>query len=502
MINVSIQSSPEVVYPPEDEFFSPHERYPEYRFEHLAAHPNGVYALLRQTLFQAGLDREHYGTAQWNPLGRFIAPGQKVFVLCNFVYHRRGHDSTIDFFSKCTHGSVLRALLDYVLIAVGPGTTVRFGNSSSQECVWERVLSDSRADRVAQFFDKQGAAVKPTDLRLHVTEKNFLGRIQAVHVQGEPADAVEIDLAADSLLAGLRGGRSAPFRVTNYDPRRIEAFHAGDAHRYIVHRRVLESDVVFSLPKLKTHEKVGITCGLKGFVGTVGHKDCLAHYRFGNPRIGGDEYPDSQAVLRPLSRFLDWINTRGQDAALQNPLKILSHNAYRVLRRLGATIGGGWHGNDTAWRMALDLARIVHYADAAGAMQARPQRKHVMLLDGIVAGERNGPLSPTPRPTGTLILSDNVAVGDRVACRLMGFDPRRIPLIFHSSRLERYPIVPPGDSGPRIVFNGAPCPEERLAPLGGRPFQAPKRWRDVLENPPATGDRQGAASVSPAERLP
>ena len=66
----------------------------------------------------------------------------------------------------------------------------------------------------------------------------------------------------------------------------------------MIHRDVLEADVVIHLSKLKTHEKVGITCGLKGFVGSVGHKDCLAHHRFGPPGRGGDEYPDSQAFLR------------------------------------------------------------------------------------------------------------------------------------------------------------------------------------------------------------
>ena len=50
-----------------------------------------------------------------------------------------------DFYAKCTHGSVLRAILDYVLLALEEGT-VRFGNAPVQSCNWERVLEETGAE--------------------------------------------------------------------------------------------------------------------------------------------------------------------------------------------------------------------------------------------------------------------------------------------------------------------------------------------------------------------
>jgi len=250
----------------------------------------------------------------------------------------------------------------------------------------------------------------------------------------------------------------------------------------VVHRDVRESDVVVSLSKLQTHEKVGITCGLKGFVGTVGHKDCLAHHRFGTPRSGGDEYPDRWRLFQAFSRFHDWVNRRDQEARLQALAQIADRSVRRVLRRSGATTAGAWHGNDTAWRMTLDLARIVHHATPDGAMERSPQRRHLSLIDGIVAGEGDGPLNPRPLSAGALVFGEDVAVADRVACRVMGFDPERIPLVREAFRLDPWPIseaLPDAPAECRI--DDRACLETGLTPVAGRPFAPTAGWKEHLE---------------------
>src|SRR5262249_37749383 len=158
---------------------------------------------------------------------------------------------------------------------------------------------------VTDFYRAHAPArVQARDLRLYVTKRDELGRVTGVDRREEGA-AVEIDLGSESLLTEQT--QSSPrYRVSDYDPRRTEAFHHDGHHRYVLHRSVLAADVVLSLSKLKTHEKVGITCGLKGFVGAVAHKDCLAHHRFGSPRDGGDEYPDHLRLLRVESTVHDW----------------------------------------------------------------------------------------------------------------------------------------------------------------------------------------------------
>jgi hypothetical protein len=476
---VSVCSAPPIDYPDPGDSFSPQESYPEYRFGHLSSKPNPVYEMVRRTFSQLGLDAARFGTPAWNPLGGSIAPGGSVFILCNFVYHRRFQESQRDFEAKCIHGSVLRALCDYALIAVGKNGRVRFGNSALQSCHWDQVLSDTGAAVALAFYRMQNAPVDAKDLRLFVTERSFLGRVTSVEQRQDASDGVEIALGAESLLSEIEGlrGRPARFRISDYKPERIEAFHSGNLHRYVIHRAVLESDTVISLSKLKTHEKVGITCGLKGFVGMVGHKDCLAHHRFGSPAVGGDEYPERLRFLQGLSAFQDWVNGRRAGAFLQGPAQIVDRTLHRVLRRLGASMAGAWWGNDTAWRMTLDLARIAHYASADGSMRPEKQRTHLSFIDGIVGGEGDGPLAPTPVTSGVLVFSDDVVSGDRVAARLMGFEPTAIPLIREAGRPMPHPLVTPGTPPAEVIWNGASHEETALTPVLGRPFRPPSGWR-------------------------
>jgi uncharacterized protein (DUF362 family) len=481
LIAVDVLSRNGVRYPAPDAGFSPDEAFPEFGGGALSSEPNPVYAMVRDLLAQAGLDADRHGRAEWNPLGDLIAPGSSVFVLCNFVYHRRPNESAEDFDGKCIHGSVLRALIDYALIAVGPGGRVRFGNAPLQSCDWKAVQHDTGADAVARYYAERSLPVEARDLRLFVTARGGAGGMQMLE-RRDPAAVAEIDLADESLLAELDPERGdARFRVSDYDPARTESCHRGGSHRYLVHREVLDSDVVISLPKLKTHEKVGITCGLKGFVGAVGHKDCLAHHRFGSPDVGGDEYPSALRLLRPLSAFHDAVYRRPPDAPLQRLATGVDRLLRTAVRRAGAITTGAWHGNDTAWRMALDLARILRYADREGVLRDRPQRSHLSLIDGIVAGEAEGPLDPRALRAGTLVFGSDVAAADRVACRLMGYDPATIPLIREAFRGGVRPVsdVAPGASIACRV-DGREVAEPALEPVAGRRFAPPAGWRPVL----------------------
>jgi uncharacterized protein (DUF362 family) len=76
--------------------------------------------------------------------------------------------------------------------------------------------------------------------------------------------------------------------------------------------------------------------------------------------------------------------------------------------------------------MTADLARIALFADVDGRIHTTPQRRFMSVVDGIVAGEGEGPLAPDPRPSGVLVSGANLLATDLVAARLMGFDWRRL----------------------------------------------------------------------------
>jgi len=466
-------------YPDKSDFFSPHTAYPEYTFGHISRQPNHVYDAVRQIFIQANLDRDNFGTPEWNPLGEFIQAGSRVFVLCNFVYQRRPLESLWDFNGKCTHGSVLRAVVDYILKAVGSDGHVQFGNAPLQSCHWASVLLDTGADRVLQFYQERGFPVGASDLRLLVAERNLTGSVKHVERRSE-SEGVQIDLGTHSLLSKL-DKPGVHFRILDYDSKRIEEFHRLGKHIYIINRKVLESDVIFSIPKLKTHEKVGITCAIKGCVGAVGEKDSLAHHRFGTPDQGGDEYPsDSLGIRRSLSHLHDVIQKIPLENRMGSWSRIIDRVLLRSMRLLNINLGGSWWGNDTCWRMAVDLARILAYATLKGELQEVSLRPHLSLIDGVVGGEGYGPLAPTAVDSGVLIFSNNLVSSDWVAAIMMGYDPSVLPIVRESARLNKYPILTYPLDNEFIVYNGVQTTLEELIRTVYYHYRPPRGWSGHL----------------------
>lgn len=468
---IAVITHPHLVYPAEPPFH-PTAPPPELPAEN-GGSQNEAYAAVRQAFLDAGLDAGRAGTPDWNPLGEFVEKNRKVFILPNFVYHRRTGENRSEFFAKCTHAAVLRPIIDYALKAVGPGGRVEFGNAPVQSCDWDRVLRDTHADSLVDHYRTRGAPVAARDLRGLIVQNDALGRIFGERETFERT--VDIDLGARSALNALYGASEPRFRVADYSPAVTEGHHAPGRHSYVVSRAVLESDLVISVPKMKTHEKVGVTCGLKGFVGIASRKECLAHHRRGGTSAGGDEYPGYSHLREILSNFDDAVQRGGGV-----PGSSLGRVADRTLRRLLGWLRipqlGGWAGNDTAWRMALDLARIASFASENGSMAEVPRRRLVVVVDGVVGGEGEGPLAPTPIPARTIVFGTNVAATDATVAALMGFSPVRIPLIREAlASLELCPSAL--DS--QLLVNGARVDTVPLA--AGRAFAPPRGWAGLTQ---------------------
>src|SRR5437867_1517956 len=101
---------------PQKASFHPSERFPEYRFREFSIEANTVYAAVRELFKTLLLDRDNYGLKEWNPLGEIISPGNQVVIKPNFVMDH--HYTGGDYNSVVTHGSVIRAIMDYVAIAL------------------------------------------------------------------------------------------------------------------------------------------------------------------------------------------------------------------------------------------------------------------------------------------------------------------------------------------------------------------------------------------------
>ena len=75
---VYIQVNEKAIYPTES--FDPSVNYPEYQYgDDNLQEQNDIYDMIRECLIGYGLDKENYGTSQWNPLGEYIKPYIQMF---------------------------------------------------------------------------------------------------------------------------------------------------------------------------------------------------------------------------------------------------------------------------------------------------------------------------------------------------------------------------------------------------------------------------------------
>ena len=451
---------------PREAPFDPPERYPELHPEVWHLQPeNRVYAGVREAFRLLGLDPEWYGTPHWNPLGDLVRPGDRVVIKPNLVRHFHGDGLPIE--ALVTHGSVVRTVLDYVILALKGRGQIAIGDSPLQYADFRSTVEQSGLARVVQDASGYaGVPIRLVDFRRTRSEKRGGLIVTRVPNDGDPGGYRVVDLKGRSRFAGIGEARARRFRVTQYDPRAMRQAHNASSHAYLFPATVLDADVVINVPKLKTHRKAGVTAAMKNLVGINGSKDWLPHHTAGPASGGGDEYLKASARKRLISWLRDSIEGGG------GPLsRRAMQGAVRLLKATGKVAPfpdpyweGSWHGNDTLWRMVHDLHRVLFHADATGTLREDPQRRYLAVVDAVVAGEGEGPMKPTPKPAGLIVAGGNPAAVDIVCARIMGFDESKIPLLRHAIGGGPQPSVPGRD---RIVV-------ESNAGRWSHPFDLPR----------------------------
>jgi hypothetical protein len=104
---------------------------------------------------------------------------------------------------------------------------------------------------------------------------------------------------------------------------------------------------------------------------------------------------------------------------------------------------GNWFGNDTVWRMCLDLNKIASYGNADGSLrdpQRQSRKRHYVLVDGILAGQGRGPLNPDPIEAGVVLFGVHPPSVDAACAYLMGFDPDKVPIVSRAFQCRKFPL--------------------------------------------------------------
>lgn len=435
--NVAVYHDHQAIYPTKPPF-SPAVSYPEYPLGDLSNEPNRGYDAVRGALQLLGLDAAHFGTDRWNPLGEIIRPGDTVVIKPNFVLS--SHEGGGDLFSVITHPSVLRAVVDYTYVALGGRGRIIIADAPQMDCDFNELLARTQIESIRELYRREcGFPVEILDLRRFWLDRRTDRRGYAAvrrPLPGDPRGDVLVNLGPSSLFYGKPNHEK--FYGADYDRKETIRHHSGDTQAYVLSRTILAADVVISVPKLKVHKKVGVTLNMKGLVGTATNKNCLVHYTLGTPEEGGDQFPPGvlgsrEKTMVKLQRWLyDKFLARKDTFGV-----FLYELARRAGRLLGARLdpgkaildAGNWYGNDSAWRMVIDLLRIFLYADENGVLHNKPVRRVFSVVDGIVAGEGNGPLAPDSKSCGVIVAGRNPCAVDIVCTRLMGFDYRRIKML-------------------------------------------------------------------------
>jgi hypothetical protein len=146
------------------------------------------------------------------------------------------------------------------------------------------------------------------------------------------------------------------------------------------------------------------------------------------------------------------------------------------------TGGGAWPGNDTLWRSILDLVRVITFADQDGKLMDRPQRHHLCLIDGIICGEGEGPLHPSPKAVGIILCASNPVSADWAACHIAGFDWTNISQLSHAKALKQlWQYFPESPGCLRASWREADPTVRPLVDLPIFPFKPPSFWVDHIE---------------------
>jgi hypothetical protein len=229
--------------------FHPPEVFPETPCGGGVDATNEAYASVRELFRLLGYDAENYGKSVWNPLGWLVKPGETVFLKPNMISEK--HYYRDDWEYVITHGSVIRAIVDYVFIALRGEGKIIVGDSPSTEAKFDEIARRMGLPELQELYrQEKGFAIEIIDLRdEHWIEKDRVV-IDTVRLAGDPRGGVSVDLARASMFAEL-DGQGKHYYGAFYDTAETNRHHADGKHEYAISKSPVAADVFISLSRSK-----------------------------------------------------------------------------------------------------------------------------------------------------------------------------------------------------------------------------------------------------------
>ncbi len=484
-MRVAVWRDRQAIYPKTPPFH-PSGKYPETLFPETADEHNSIYNGVRELLRLLKLDYDHFDSPEWNPLGEIINPGDTVLLKPNLIKenHPRNPDGWV---YMMTHGSIIRAVADYVVKALSGRGKIVVADAPQTDSSFGKICKLLYLYEVRDFYRSHGVDFNLIDLRKYEWKSVDDIVVSRRDLAGDKNGYITFDLGDESLFYKYHG--EGKYYGADYDTSEINKHHHGIRHEYVVSGSAIECDVFINLPKLKTHKKTGVTLSLKNLVGINGDKNYLPHYTEGTPSSGGDQFPEDTAGRKVESAGLKAARKLALSVPMVGPF------AYRAAKKAGQAVlgktsrvvrSGNWYGNDTAWRMCLDLNRILLYGNSDGSFRedtSCARKKYFSIIDGIIGGDGDGPIDVDPVQSGILIGGFDSVVTDAVAATMMGIDPNKLAMIRNAFDLHTLRLTDDSMDTINIVSNIAEW-NKRLGEIDSETtlrFRPHFGWKGAIE---------------------
>jgi uncharacterized protein (DUF362 family) len=415
-----------------------------------------------------------------------IKPGNKVVLKPNWV--RQSHQYKPDDWEYViTHPAIIEATIRKVLKFLNGNGEIILIDGPETSSSFLKIISRYPIDVWKKTIEEQNVIFNIIDLREDEWSvvKNVI--VTRNKLKGDPLGKIVINLKEKSEFIDHKKS-SKGYYGADYNIFETNVAHNGIDNLYSISRTVLTADVFINLPKLKTHKKAGITSCLKNLVGVNTYKNYLPHYSIGNKDDNGDQFSFKSAKNSIEASMFSFIKQniliRPYLAKIFSPFfnlgnKIFGETSSKVR-------SGNWYGNDTIWRMILDLNKIVLYSNSHGIMREDKfdnRKNYIGIVDGIFCGEGNGPKAPDRKNHGLIVCGTNPVSIDAVCALSMGYDPFKIPVIANAFKIKKYKLTDTDYDDIQVKFNNELLSISHFPKGLIHHFESHFGWKGHIENP-------------------
>lgn len=368
----------------------------------------------------------------------FVQPDDCVVLKPNWVKEHDERTPGPDAWEHVvTHPAVIEGVIRWVAPQLQGRGSITICDAPQTDSSFARIREYCRLDEMVARCQRDfpGVAIGLLDLRPEEWHAVDGVTVSRTRLSGDPLGSTKIALNEASEFVGFHG--EGNLYGASFDMAETNAHHREGRHEYMLCRTPMDADVVINIPKLKTHKKVGMTCALKNLVGINANKNWLPHHTEGTPESGGDQFPVATTKARLEHSWMGAAKRLAKRSRVVSrllvPLKKLARLYFGDTQSVVRS--GNWHGNDTCWRMVLDLNKCLFAFDGSAQARKKPLR-YLAVVDGIIAGEGNGPMTPDAKPCGLILAGTNPLAVDSVCAGMMGFDRKKLRMLEGAFAME------------------------------------------------------------------